>query len=319
MAYKAAKKVPIPPTSSSPHSATAPSSSSPSATTASSPVSAAPAAAAPVAAPPTSAWGKANPLIAAAHAAAAAPSLPSASGPTSNGTTHPAPDKAKDGKAAAAASPATSPVTAAAVSAVSPPSASATSPASSAAAAGSASPSAGAGPSASALSTALQLGSVVRVTTALQEVLEGTVYVYDASASLLALEVQRDGSTDVSLLNAAALTGVELVRRSAAPAHHRVLPELDHAKLAQREQRALAHRQSEASKIGVGVSARGQRMFDSLSKLYGASWEGSAIVLMDGMRLAQPYSAEQLSGGSQQQRQRIVKTIEAQKDREDRH
>ena len=72
----------------------------------------------------------------------------------------------------------------------------------------------------------------------------------------------------------------------------------------------MAQRQAESSKIGVGVSGRGQRMFDALSKLYGAVWQGSSIVLMDTIRLDEPYTAEQLTGGSSQQRQRIIKTIQ---------
>ena len=164
--------------------------------------------------------------------------------------------------------------------------------------------------SAATLASTLQLGAVVRVTTSLNEVLEGVVYVYDAAANILALQLPKDSSPDYSLLNTAALTHIDLVRRSAASSAPRVLPEVDPAKLASKEAKAVAQRQVEASRIGVGVSGAGQRMFDALAKLYSAAWQGSTIVLMDVLRLDEPYTAEQLTGGSTQQRQRIIKTIE---------
>ena len=174
------------------------------------------------------------------------------------------------------------------------------------------------------------MSSHVRVTTLLGEVLEGEVFVYDAAANVLALQLPKDNpqSPDYSLLNTAALLSVQPVtpasssqpaKAATTPPTPRVLPEVDAAKLSLKEAKALNARAVESSKIGVGVSARGQRMFDALSKLYGAVWQGSAIVLMDVLRLEEPYTAEQLSGGSNQQRQRIIKTIEAQRDREAQH
>ena len=167
----------------------------------------------------------------------------------------------------------------------------------------------------------------MRVTTLLGEQLEGEVFVYDAAARVLALQLPKDSHQlpDYSLLNTHALTHVQSIspastRQSSGPSPSsispRVLPEVDAAKLAMKEAKALSARAAEAAKIGVGVSARGQRMFDALSRLYGAVWQGSCIVLMDALRLDAPYTAEQLSGGSSQQRLRIIKTIEAQRDRE---
>ena len=152
------------------------------------------------------------------------------------------------------------------------------------------------------------------------------MYVYDAAAHILALEVttaphassaanSSSGAKDYTLLNTHNLH-VSLVHKPATPAPRRHLPPVDPSKLAQRETKALAQRSAEAAKIGHNVSAIGQRLFDALAKLYEARWDGTAIVLMGALRLEEPYGAEQLTGGSGQQRQRIVKTIEAQREKE---
>ena len=195
----------------------------------------------------------------------------------------------------------------------------------------------------------LQIGNVVRVTTVLREVIEGVVYVHDTAAQVVALQLQRPADTppppqphpaaaaDYTLCNTATITSAQLLRRHTAAASppppvssssssssssspsRRSLPDIDVGKLAAKERRALEHRQLEASRIGVGVSERGQRVFDALCKLYGARWEGDSIVLLHAaMRLSKPYGAAELTGGNSQQRERIVKTIEAQREKEDR-
>jgi hypothetical protein len=203
--------------------------------------------------------------------------------------------------------------------------------------------------SAASLAAVLQIGNVVRVTTVLREVIEGVVYVHDAAAQVVALQLQRTAdsqpqpqhaaaarspSTDYTLCNTSTITSAQLIRRHTAAASpppaassssstsspsRRSLPDIDVDKLAAKERRALEHRQLEASRIGVGVSERGQRVFDALCKLYGARWEGDSIVLLHAaMRLSAPYGAAELTGGNSQQRERIVKTIEAQREKEDR-
>ena len=152
------------------------------------------------------------------------------------------------------------------------------------------------------------------------------MYVYDAAAHILALEVSTPlhtptsssgSSKDYTLLNTDQLR-ISLVHKPATPVPRRHLPPLDHHKLQQREAKALTARTAEAAKIGHNVTPTGQRLFDALAKLYEARWDGTAIVLMGVMRLEEPYGAEQLTGGSVQQRQRIVKTIEAQREKEER-
>lgn len=174
------------------------------------------------------------------------------------------------------------------------------------------------------------MGNTVQVTTPLGEQLRGVVYVYDAAAHILALEVatspqsgptstststSSSSSRDYTLLNSHNLH-IELVHKPATATPRRHLPPVDPAKLAQRETKALAARAAEAAKIGHNVTAAGQRLFDALAKLYEARWEGTAIVLLGVLRLEEPYGVEQLTGGSGQQRQRIGKTIEAQREKE---
>ena len=150
------------------------------------------------------------------------------------------------------------------------------------------------------------------------------MYVYDAAAHILALEVSPAPHTptatagsakDYTLLNTRGLH-IALVHKPANLTPRRHLPPVDHNKLQQREAKALTARTAEAARIGHNVTAAAQRLFDALAKLYEARWDGTAIVLLGVLRLEEPYGAEQLTGGSVQQRQRISKTIEAQREKE---
>ena len=149
------------------------------------------------------------------------------------------------------------------------------------------------------------------------------MYVYDAAAHILALELTSPShatvgtARDYTLLNTHNLH-ITLAHKPATPTPRRHLPPVDHGKLQQREGKALASRAAEAAKIGQNVTSIAQRLFDALAKLYEARWDGTAIVLLGVLRLEEPYGAEQLTGGSVQQRQRIVKTIEAQREKEER-
>ena len=176
----------------------------------------------------------------------------------------------------------------------------------------------------------------MQVTTPLGERLEGIVYVYDAASHILALELTPHSSSpqptttttaaaataakDYTLLNTATLTQITLLHKPTLNQQQqrpRHLPPIDHSKLTLREQKALSLRTAEAQRINPAASAPAQRLFDALAKLYEARWDGRAIVLLGGvLRLEESYGAEQLSGGSATQRQRIVKTIEAQQQKE---
>lgn len=148
----------------------------------------------------------------------------------------------------------------------------------------------------------LPVGTVVAVRTKF-DTFEGAVYCVDAKSRMIALETNRQGRKSTSLVSFTAIVDLT-VKGKAAPAASS--PAAD-AKLAvtradikaadEREARAIAQRREEAAKIGVGVTAEAQAVFDAMSKMLECRWKGKTIVLMDNITISPPYDESACKGG----------------------
>ncbi|CAE5958394.1 unnamed protein product [Arabidopsis arenosa] len=84
-----------------------------------------------------------------------------------------------------------------------------------------------------------------------------------------------------------------------------------------RAKEALAIRQAEADaeRMGVGVTAEAQSIFDALSKTLPVQWENSDILVMKEVRVRSPYLSDCVFGGTDAANNRVKKVLELERRR----
>eukprot|EP00897_Mesotaenium_endlicherianum_P006978 jgi/Mesen1/6308/ME000325S05438 len=87
------------------------------------------------------------------------------------------------------------------------------------------------------------------------------------------------------------------------------IPEVDLHVLQAREEAAIRQAETEAERIGVGVTVEAQDIFDALSKTLPVRWDKSAIVVMDEVRVSSPYQPDNVVGGSAAANDRVKKVV----------
>ena len=136
------------------------------------------------------------------------------------------------------------------------------------------------------------------------------MFTVDTAANVVVLKeatATSSGGSDEGAVMLVSLSEVSSVQEM-SPAPVGFKPSYPHVDLGQiqgREQRALDAAAREAAKVGKGVSAFAQRVFDLLDKGCGnCAWQGAVIVVMDSIRVTAPYTASDCkaartkSGGS---------------------
>lgn len=63
-----------------------------------------------------------------------------------------------------------------------------------------------------------------------------------------------------------------------------MLPQIDYAKIKERERVAIQKMEKAMERIGVGVTPEAQRIFDFMAKTMPCRWEGKTIVVLDDVR-----------------------------------
>ncbi|KAL6547242.1 hypothetical protein OROMI_022963 [Orobanche minor] len=84
---------------------------------------------------------------------------------------------------------------------------------------------------------------------------------------------------------------------------------LELSTLQSREESAIRQAEADAERIGVGVTAEAQRIFDALSKTLPVRWEKTTIVVMNEVRVGSPYLPESVSGGTPAANERVRKVV----------
>ncbi|CAI9785177.1 unnamed protein product [Fraxinus pennsylvanica] len=82
-----------------------------------------------------------------------------------------------------------------------------------------------------------------------------------------------------------------------------------------REDSAIRQAKAEAERIGVGVTADGQSVFDALSKTLPVCWDKTTIVVMNEVRVSAPYLPESVTGGTPSANERVRKVLELERKR----
>lgn len=100
--------------------------------------------------------------------------------------------------------------------------------------------------------------------------------------------VRRQGahpySHDVTIVKKNAIHAV-LESKPPTGEEEETLPAVDHQRMQEKEERAVKAAEIEATKIGIGVSEEGQRLFDAISKTLPARWNGKDIVVLEEVRM----------------------------------
>mmetsp|Transcript_12372 Transcript_12372/g.40719 ORF Transcript_12372/g.40719 Transcript_12372/m.40719 type:complete len:170 (+) Transcript_12372:74-583(+) len=154
------------------------------------------------------------------------------------------------------------------------------------------------------------LGSQVTARTTTGETVTGEVFAFDAAAQCVVLREPgvnpQTHNVRVVKLNHVA----EVLSRTPPPAGWvpEPLPQVDMDKCHQREEFAIKRAEMEKAHIGIGVSAEAQDIFDALVKTLPCRWDATTIVVLDEIRIGEPYT--QCSGGAASANQRVQRVLE---------
>lgn len=148
------------------------------------------------------------------------------------------------------------------------------------------------------------VGAVVQVKTMDDNEWEAEVFAYDTRSRMvvLATRVPQMRRRHINVVRDTFVKSVKYLRKEPRTDLTKPLPALQYKALKQREERAIERAQARAAAAhaqkGVGVSPFGQQLFNSLAKTLQCKWDGKTIVVMDQVRIKEPYRAEDCSASA---------------------
>lgn len=163
------------------------------------------------------------------------------------------------------------------------------------------------------------VGYFVSVITTFGEEIRGQIITYDRQSNLLVIQEgggsSKEGSRrNVRLIKATYVDKLKILERGEDPLDLSKCY-LDLPGLQAREEAALRQAEVEAERIGVGVTAEAQNIFDALSKTLPVRWDKTVIVVMNDVRVSNPYHAENVRGGTPAANDRVKKVLEFERKR----
>ncbi|CAM6087747.1 unnamed protein product [Calypogeia fissa] len=160
------------------------------------------------------------------------------------------------------------------------------------------------------------VGCRLAIKTTLGDDFEGHVLTYDKSSNVVVL--QESGSSgprrNLRFLKANYIKDLTHLGQVDEPFDVRA-QYLDISSLRSREEAAIRQAEAEAERIGVGVSTEAQDIFDALSKTLPVRWEKMSIVVMNEVRVHQPYLPDNVIGGTPAANDRVRKVLELERQR----
>lgn len=162
------------------------------------------------------------------------------------------------------------------------------------------------------------VGCQIHLKTTLGEEIKGELFAYDSSTQCIVIEEKSDGKKPgaVRLLKASFVKEVlEVEARAAGVEYDMTLPPLDPARCQAREAAAIKTAEEEAKKIGIGVSDLAQEIFDALSKTLPCRWADKSIIVMDEVKIDEPYTSECCKGSKDTSLSRVRKVLEGERAR----
>ncbi|GJW63892.1 protein LSM12 [Tanacetum coccineum] len=172
------------------------------------------------------------------------------------------------------------------------------------------------------------IGTLLSLTTTFNETFECQVITYDRPSNILVLQEGLKSSSqssrrNIRLLKANYIKEFTFLGQSADDPLDLKKCFLDLNSLQSKEEAAVRQAEIDVERIGVGVTAEAQSLFDALSKTCRLScpawlpvrWDKTAIVVMNEVRVSSPYLAESVTGGTPAANERVRKVIELERRR----
>ncbi|XP_052185551.1 uncharacterized protein LOC127797078 isoform X2 [Diospyros lotus] len=154
------------------------------------------------------------------------------------------------------------------------------------------------------------VGCILSIKTTLGDEFDGQVITFDPLSNMLVLQ---EGTKPVSgpkrnirLLKANYIKEFAYLGQAEDPLDIKRCY-LDLNALQAREESAIRQAEIEAERIGVGVTAEAQNIFDALSKTLPVRWDKTVIVVMNEVRVSSPYLPESVTGGTPAANDRVRK------------
>lgn len=158
----------------------------------------------------------------------------------------------------------------------------------------------------------ITVGCILSIKTTLGEVLEGQVMSFDPHSNILVFQegIQSvSGPRNIRLLKCNFIRDITYLGRAEDPFDFKKW-DIDLNILQAREESAIRQAETEAERIGVGVTEQAQDIFDALSKTLPVHWEKTVIVVMNEVRVGSPYLPESVTGGTPAANIRVRKVLE---------
>eukprot|EP00743_Colponemidia_sp_Colp-15_P001916 GILK01002086.1.p1 GENE.GILK01002086.1~~GILK01002086.1.p1 ORF type:complete len:207 (-),score=28.51 GILK01002086.1:130-750(-) len=160
------------------------------------------------------------------------------------------------------------------------------------------------------------VGVVVRVKTSLNDEYEGEIYCFDTTTNILVLKEQTAGSTtkfNLRFVRANFIQHVECLSIPTEPSDLSI-PAPSVSDAIRREEKALASTRAQSARLGVGVSAEAQQIFDAIAKTYSdIEWDGTSILILGEVRVNPPYTADSCIGENKVAVERVKKVVDGQR------
>ncbi|KAH8965044.1 hypothetical protein BDL97_04G097600 [Sphagnum fallax] len=160
------------------------------------------------------------------------------------------------------------------------------------------------------------VGCRLAIKTTLGDDIDGTVLAYDSSSKIVVLQEGSSGERrNLRFLKVNYVKDVTLLGQSEEEQFELKNPYLDMTSLRNREEAAIRQAEAEAERFGVGVTQEAQDIFDALSKTLPVRWENTAILVMNEVRVSQPYLPDNVIGGPPAANERVRKVLELERKR----
>ncbi|OAY61541.1 protein LSM12 homolog [Manihot esculenta] len=160
------------------------------------------------------------------------------------------------------------------------------------------------------------VGCLLSIKTTLGDEFDGQVITFDRPSNILVLqEGSKPGPRrNIRFLKANYIKEFSFLGQSDDPLDVKKCY-IDLHSLQAREELALRQAEAEAERIGVGVTAEAQSIFDALSKTLPVRWDKTVIVVMNEVRVSSPYLPDCVSGGTPAANERVKKVLEFERKR----
>ncbi|XP_050133005.1 uncharacterized protein LOC126609029 [Malus sylvestris] len=160
------------------------------------------------------------------------------------------------------------------------------------------------------------IGSFVKIKTTLSDEFQGQVITFDRPSNIVVIQEGSKGGArrNIRLLKANYIKELSYSGQAEDPLDIKKCY-LDLNSLRAREELAIRQAEAESERIGVGVTAQAQNIFDALSKTLPVRWDKTVIVVMNEVRVSSPYTPESVSGGTPAANERVKKVLELERRR----